>query len=224
VLRRMKNGAGALILEPWTLIKRKPPAAVEESWSQFEGARNVNRGPFTRWTVAAMRRRNKSLNREALNTLAIVPKDHVLEIGYGSGDALLQAAKMARSGFAAGLDRSLDMLAFGYKRTRKSRNKNLSVLRGDVSWLPWSEGAFDKVFCVDGITEWPCTRSGLEEAHRVLRPGGVLVLGERISDKFTKSKALALAHLLTVVGFQELEVRLEPDHGSELLLLRAVRN
>jgi SAM-dependent methyltransferase len=218
----MKIGASALILEPWALSKYKPPQRLE-TWSPFEGARNVDRGPFNRWAINRMRSQNKSLNREALNTLSIVPKDHVLEIGYGSGDALAQAAKMARSGFAAGIDRSLDMLQSGYKRTKKSKAKNLTVLRGDVSWMPWSSGSFDKVFCVDGITEWPCTRSGLEEAFRVLRPGGVLVLAERITDKFTKTKALALAHLLTVVGFDELDVRLESDHGSEMLLLKAVR-
>jgi SAM-dependent methyltransferase len=224
VLRRMKIGAGALILEPWNLVRRKPAPPAEETWSPFEGARNVNRGPFSKWMINAMRRRNKSINRQALDTLMVAPKDHVLEIGYGSGDALGQAAKMARSGFAAGIDRSLDMLAAGYKRTKRSKNKNLSVLRGDVSWLPWGASAFDKAYCVDGITEWPCTRSGLEELHRVLRPGGTLVLAEHINKTFTKSKALALAHLLTVVGFQDLEVRLEPEQGSELLLLRAIRN
>lgn len=222
MLRRMKLGAGALILEPWALLKRNPPP-VSETWSPFEGARNVNRGPFSKRDIAKMRRQNKALNREALNALGIVPKDHVLEIGYGSGDSLLHAAQMARSGFAAGIDRSLDMLESGYKRTRKSKAKNLSVMRGDVSWMPWSSCSFDKVFCVDGITEWPCTRSGLEEAFRVLRPGGLIVLAERISSKFSKNKALALAHLLSVVGFEDLHVRLESDHGSEMLLLSATR-
>jgi SAM-dependent methyltransferase len=223
VLRRMKIGAGALILEPWALSRYKPQQ-MPETWSPFEGARNVDRGPFSPWRIAKMRRQNKALNRETLNTLGIVPRDHVLEIGYGSGDALKQAARMARAGFAAGIDRSMDMLAAGYKRAKKSKAKNFSVLRGDVSWLPWSSCSFDKVFCVDGITEWPCTRSGLEEAFRVLRPGGVLVLAERISDTFTKTRALALAHLLTVVGFEDLDVRLQTDHGSEMLLLTAIRN
>lgn len=222
MLRRMKIGAGALILEPWTLSKRRPPP-TEESWSPFEGGRNIDRGPFTRWSIGKMRRRNSSINREALTMLSIVPKDHVLEIGYGSGHALAQAAKMARSGFAAGIDRSLEMLQSGHSRAKKSKAKNLTVLRGDVSWMPWSPCSFDKVFCVDGITEWPCTRSGLEEAFRVLRPGGSLVLAERITDRFTKTKAVALAHLLTVVGFQDLEVRIQSDRGSEMLLLKAVR-
>jgi SAM-dependent methyltransferase len=223
VLRRMKLGAGALVLEPWALIRRNPPQ-VEENWSPFEGALNVDRGPFGKVNVFKMRRRNHSLNKAALNALAIVPKDHVLEVGYGGGDTLLKAAQMARNGFVAGIDRSLDMLQHGYKRTQKSKVKNFSVLRGDVSWMPWSACSFDKAFCVDGITEWPCTRSGLEEIFRVLRPGGTFVLAEHISPKFTKAKALSLAHLLTVVGFENLEVQLEPEGGSELLLIRAVRN
>jgi ubiquinone/menaquinone biosynthesis C-methylase UbiE len=130
---------------------------------------------------------------------------------------------MARSGFAAGLDRSMEMLQTAWKRTKKFKLNNVSVMRGDVSWLPWSACSFDKVFCVDGITEWPCTRSGLEEAFRVLRPGGVLVLAERMSPKITKSKAMALAHLLAVVGFVELDVQLNPEGRTETLLLRALR-
>lgn len=222
VLRRMKIGAGALILEPWAQLKLKPPP-VEESWSPFEGARNVDRGPFSKRAINKMRRQNRSLNREALTMLSIVPKDHVLEIGYGSGETLGRAAQMARSGFAAGLDRSMEMLDDGYKRTQKSKAKNLKVMRGDVSWMPWIACSFDKVFCVDGVTEWPCTRSGLEEAFRVLKPGGTLVLAERVSKRFSKSKALALAHMLAGVGFQDLEVRLHVERGSEMLLLKAAR-
>ena len=223
VLRRMTFGAGALILEPWALSKYKPPQP-EESWSPFEGAREANREQLSKRAIRKMRRANKRLNHEALNTLGIVPKDHVLEIGYGSGDALVHAAKMARAGFAAGIDRSMDMLEAGHARMKKAALKNASVLRGDVSWMPWSSCSFDKALVVDGITEWPCTRSGLEEVFRVLKPGGMLVIAERISSRFTKSKALALAHLLSVVGFEDLEVRLHSDYGSELLLLRAVRN
>ena len=223
MLRRMRVGAGALVLEPWALIKRNKKE-TEESWSPFEGARNVFRGPFDKRAINKMRKRNHVLNREALSELAIVPKDHVLEIGYGSGDALAQAARMARSGFAAGIDRSMDMLEHGYKRVKKSSAKNISVLRGDVSWMPWSACAFDKAFCVDGVTEWPCTRSGLEEIFRVLRPGGVLVIAERITDKFTRYKAMSLAHLLSGVGFEDLQVRITSDQSSELLLFRVVRN
>ena len=222
MLRNVKIGNGALVLEPWALKKRKRENA-KESWSPFEGSKASDHAPLNNWSIARMRRQNKSLNREALNFLGIVPKDHVLEIGYGSGEALTNAAKMARNGFAAGIDRSIEMLHAGHKRAEKSKAKNLTVLRGDISWLPWSACAFDKAFVVDGITEWPCTRSGLEEVYRTLRPGGSLVIAEKISGKFTKSKALALAHLLNVVGFEELEVKLVSNRSSEMFLLKAVR-
>jgi SAM-dependent methyltransferase len=222
VLRRMKLGHGAIILEPWTTSNRKPPP-VEETWSPFVGAREEDRLPYNRRSAARMRRQNRDLNRAAIHLMAIVPKDHVLELGYGSGDAMVIAGKMARSGFIAGLDSSMEMLQTAWRRTQRAKLKNVSVMRGDVSWLPWSAGSFDKVFCVDGLTEWPCTRSGLEEAFRVLRPNGTLVLAEKITSKFTKSKALALAHLLNVVGFADLDVRLHVEDRTETLLLRAVR-
>ena len=223
MIRRMKLGPSALILEPWALSKRKPPPAAP-NWSPYVGARAEDVQPLTSRSIRKMRRRNKVLNDLALTALGITPKDHVLEIGYGTGEALTEAAKMAKNGFAAGIDRSMEMLQIGWKQTQKARAKNLTVLRGDVSWLPWSPCSFDKMFCVDGVTEWPCTRSGLEEAFRVLKPGGVLILGEYITPKFTKARALALAHLLTVVGFQDLEVHIAPHHRTEVLVLKAVRS
>lgn len=222
MIRRMLMGPSALILEPWAFTKRKRQQ-VAPNWSPYVGARAEDLQPLTHRSIRRMRRLNKALNVLALAALGITPKDHVLEIGYGTGDALAEAAKMARSGFAAGIDRSMDMLQIGWKRTQKVKAKNLTVLRGDVSWMPWSACSFDKLFCVDGVTEWPCTRSGLEESFRVLKPGGLLVLAEYISPKFSKAKALALAHLLTVVGFQDLEVHIAPYRRSEVLVLKAVR-
>jgi SAM-dependent methyltransferase len=223
VIRRMKLGPSALILEPWALSKRKPPPA-EINWSPFVGARVEDYKPLTTWATRQMRRRNAVLNDLALTALGLTPKDHVLEVGYGTGEALTEASKMAKNGFAAGIDRSMEMLQTAWKRTQKAKARNVSVLRGDVSWLPWSACSFDKMFCVDGVTEWPCTRSGLEEAFRVLKPGGVLILAEYITPKFTKARALALAHLLTVVGFQDLEVHIAPNRRTEVLVLKAVRS
>ena len=219
---RMKMGPSALILEPWSLRRRRPPPV--ENWSPFVGARADELQVAKPLSITLMRRRNKRLNSLATALLAVTPKDHILEIGYGSGETLARVARMARSGFVAGIDRSMEMLQAGWKTSKKAKLNNVSVLRGDVSWLPWSACSFDKAFCVDGITEWPCTRSGLEEAFRVLRPGGVLIIAEHITSKFSRAKALALAHVLDVVGFQDMEVQLVPEGRSELLILRAVRS
>ena len=221
MIPQIRLGNSALILDPWAIGRRKPPP--QETWSPYVGSRDKQNPNPNKWARAKMRRDNKRMNLMALAALGIVKSDHVLEIGYGSGEALTLAAHMANKGFAAGIDRSMDMLQDAFKRAKRSRAKNVSVLRGDASWLPWSACSFDKVFCVDGVTDWPCTRSALEEAFRVLRPGGTLLIVEPIGKKLTKSKALALSHLLTVVGFEDLQVSMTRDGRHEVILIRAIR-
>lgn len=220
MISKLSLGNNALVLDPWIQSKRSKPPPPK--WSPFVGARSDSQKLYSAWDRFTMRRRNKILNCLALSNLGVNPDDQVLEIGYGSGDGLWLASRLLTTGHAFGIDRSMEMLHSAASRLKRKRAE-AQVLRGDVSWLPWSTGSFDKVFCVDGITAWPCTRSGLEEAHRVLRPGGVLVIAEHVSDQFTHAKAVALAHLLSVVGFFSLEVLLIPDGRREALVLRAVR-
>lgn len=54
-----------------------------------------------------------------------------------------------------------------------------SFTQGTVSALPFADGAFDAVFCIDCLQHIPATLTALDEMARVLKPGGVLVIIDR---------------------------------------------
>ncbi|HEY7371180.1 MAG TPA: class I SAM-dependent methyltransferase [Polyangia bacterium] len=89
----------------------------------------------------------------------------VLEVGCGTGRWLKE---FEGAGFdIAGIDRSTEML------TRASCSGDLRL--GHAEALPWSEGAFDLVFCVNALHHFHSPRAAIAEAHRVLRHGGAFI-------------------------------------------------
>jgi SAM-dependent methyltransferase len=90
-----------------------------------------------------------------------------LDLGCGTGVVL---GELARRGAATGLDMS--PLAIGYSRRRGLKK----LVRGDAEALPFRAQTFDAVVSLDLFEHLPGERAGIEEAFRVLRPGGVLVL------------------------------------------------
>jgi demethylmenaquinone methyltransferase / 2-methoxy-6-polyprenyl-1,4-benzoquinol methylase len=103
-----------------------------------------------------------------LTARAVVrPGDRVLDACCGTGDLALAAEEAG--GEVTGLDFSERML-------ERARRKSSSVdwVRGDVTALPFGEGAFDAATVGFGIRNVPNLEVALRELARVLRPGGRL--------------------------------------------------
>jgi len=90
-----------------------------------------------------------------------------LDIACGSGFAVRLADAMGAT--AAGLDASADLIGVARERTPTA---DLRV--GSMYELPWSDAAFDVAVSINGI--WGGNEAALEEAFRVLRPGGLIGL------------------------------------------------
>jgi ubiquinone/menaquinone biosynthesis C-methylase UbiE len=82
-----------------------------------------------------------------------------------------------------GVDRMPEMLAAARRRLRLCALADICrVLRADAAALPFGDGSFDRVYAESVIAfqdEGPALRI-LDEARRVLRPGGLLVLNETL--------------------------------------------
>ncbi len=100
------------------------------------------------------------------------------QLGLGEGDRLLDAA--CGSGLAlelagvvgatcAGIDASPRLVAVA-----RDRNPDADIRVGDMQDLPWEDGSFDAVTSFRGI--WGTTPGAVDEAHRVLAPGGRLAI------------------------------------------------
>lgn len=96
------------------------------------------------------------------------------------------------------------MITIGRKRAEElGREADLRI--GDVQDLDFRDESFDTVVCTLGLCTIPDPRKAISEAHRVLRPGGKLILLEHV-----RSPSLPVRTLERVL--EPLSVRFQADH------------
>lgn len=95
------------------------------------------------------------------------PKPRILDVGCGTGANL---EMLAHYGTAEGVDVSPDALAF----CRERGLTNLS--EGPAENLPFPDQTFDLVTGLDLVEHLDSDVAGLREMHRVLKPGGRILL------------------------------------------------
>ncbi len=109
------------------------------------------------------------------------PGSLILETGCGLGNDGLE---LLRSGYRlVETDVSPGQLAEARRLHRETGFQDRSVhLLADASHLPFAEDSFDGMLMVASLHHLPDPGRALCEARRVLRPGGVLVLGTEPND------------------------------------------
>ena len=99
----------------------------------------------------------------------------ILDVAAGTGDfAIAIAKKVHPESEIIGIDLSEKMLEVG--RTKVPGNVHLQ--QGDVEALPFPDDHFDRLSVAFGIRNFEHLEQGLAEMHRVLRPGGKMVILE----------------------------------------------
>lgn len=164
-----------------------------------------------------MARETEAANRIALERLELEPADRLLEVGFGHGRTLAAAAGLVTKGRLAGVDPSEVMLDIARKRNDGLRRAGrLELVRGTSERLPFADGDFNKLLSVHTIYFWPQPARDLAELHRVLEPGGRLVIGFRPSEDpaFARDFPPEVYHirsiaeverLILAAGFSEVE-------------------
>jgi SAM-dependent methyltransferase len=112
-------------------------------------------------------RGRRRLLRAELDRLPLPRDARLLDAGCGSGRTL---DELARYGRVSGIDLSEDAVAAAHARG----HDDVHVAR--VEELPFEDGTFDVVTCLDVIEHTPDDRATLAELLRVTRPGGLLLV------------------------------------------------
>jgi len=160
---------------------------------------------------------------------------HILEVGVGTGKNF---GFYPRSAHITAIDFSPKMLAQAQrKKDRKQVDVDLALM--DVQTICYADNSFDTVVASFVFCSVPLPRRGLKELHRVLKPGGQLLLLEHVlsSNKFMAKLMNAVNPLVVrLVGaninrqtlknvqacpFQQIFV--DPASSDMLKLIRAVK-
>jgi demethylmenaquinone methyltransferase/2-methoxy-6-polyprenyl-1,4-benzoquinol methylase len=151
----------------------------------------------------------------------------VLDICCGTGDLAIEIARLAdKDTEVTGLDYSQSMLDIaGEKATTAGVDKNLTLVHGDVSSLPFPDGYFDCIgisFAFRNLTyKNPLTVNYLAEILRVLAPGGKFVIVESSQPK--NSLVRGLFHLYLRVFVANVGTWLSGNRGAYHYLAESSR-
>jgi ubiquinone/menaquinone biosynthesis C-methylase UbiE len=158
---------------------------------------------------------NKTDNEWTVDQLNILPRDYILEVGFGTGLGILSTGSYIKNdGFIAGIDHSELMVQEASKRNAKGIEAGIvSLALGDVCKLPYKENFFNKAFSINCIYFWQKPLDGLKEIYRVLKPGGLIAITVRKHqlDVHQIYTSTLLMDMLTQVGFYEVQCKNGPN-------------
>ncbi len=109
-----------------------------------------------------------------LGLLAVKQGERVLDIGCGNARDIARIA--ACGGHVIGVDISEGMVAAARQEVERMGIKGITLQVGDATCLDFPDASFDKLLCSEVIEHIPDAPQALREMHRVLKPGGTLVL------------------------------------------------
>ncbi len=114
-----------------------------------------------------------------MDWLAPRPGTRLLDVAGGTGDIAFRYLKRAGQAEAVVLDLTEPMLIEGRKRAEaEALSDSLDWIVGDAMRLPFADNSFDTYTISFGIRNVTRPQEALDEAYRVLRPGGRLMVLE----------------------------------------------
>jgi demethylmenaquinone methyltransferase/2-methoxy-6-polyprenyl-1,4-benzoquinol methylase len=119
-----------------------------------------------------------SWRKKAIRKLSVFKPLTILDVATGTGDFAIAALKISPQKII-GVDISQEMLNIGIAKIKHSKlTDKISFALADAENLPFPDNSFDAATCAFGVRNFENPVQGLIEIHRILKPGGILVVLE----------------------------------------------
>jgi len=160
----------------------------------------------------------------------------VLDLGSGAGfDVFLAAQRVGKTGKVIGVDMTPEMIDKARENARKDNYENVEFRLGEIENLPVADETADLIISNCVINLSPNKERVFQEAFRVLKPGGRLMISDIVLleelPEFIKNNIDAYIgcvsgaimkdeYLRTIkeVGFQEIKIIQETTFPIDLIL------
>jgi SAM-dependent methyltransferase len=190
--------------------------------NEFEGVFGLLAG----LTMAFGRGRSARL---IADVTGVGPGDRVVDVGCGPGRFLREAGE--RGAEAVGVEPSGQMRRLAAWRTPASLRERVRVVDGTAERVPLDDGSATVAWAVASFHHWADPDAGLAELHRVLAPGGRLLIAEGLTrpggwfrrHRLTWPQGESLAAQVERAGFTDVTVTKDALGRRQLLLVRARR-
>lgn len=163
---------------------------------------------------------------EAIGQLALrlVPAITVADLGAGEG--LISQLLAHRAARVWCIDNSAKMVAVGSQLAKKNGLANLTYKLGDIEQVPLPDQSVDLAILSQALHHASHPQTAVNEAHRILKPGGQLLVLDLKAHSFEKAHELygdlwlgfkesTLHGWLKKAGFQQVEVEIVSREAHE---------
>lgn len=142
--------------------------------------------------------------RQAIRTLKNLQPKLILDVATGTADLAIEAERQLSPDKIIGIDIANEMLEIGRQKLKKCQlTQKIELFLGDSENLSFPDNTFDAVTVAFGVRNFENLGKGLQEMHRVTRPGGMVVILEFSKPTLFPFKQLYnfyFRNLLPVIG------------------------
>ncbi len=145
---------------------------------------------------------DKSWRKKGILSLEDIRPNFILDIATGTGDLAIEAYRRLQPAHIHGIDISSKMIAVAQSKVAQSGlSDKISFEKQDCTALTIADNTYDAAMVAFGIRNFEYLDKGLQEIHRVLKPGGKLMILELSSpEKFPMKQLYSIYSKIIVSG------------------------